>query len=360
MDKNKIIIATGGTGGHIFPAESLYEKLKEKFNVEIITDKRGFQFLKQKNSIKVIDTVSIPKKNILKIIPNIIKILISIINSYLFIKKSKPCLVLGMGGYSSFPTCIASFLLKIPVIIYENNLVLGRANKVLLPFVKKIIISNKNISGIPKKFEKKIFFSGYFLRKEIFDVKRESSNYKKDELKILILGGSQSAKVFGDLIPKIILNCYKNNFKLKIFQQCLEKQISRIKTLYNENNIDFKLFTFSENLIEFYKNADFAITRSGASSIAELVNLKIPFVAIPLPSSADQHQYKNALDFKNKGFCFLLEEKFIHSKLFDILNDLNKNREKLNLLKNKMQNHSDINVLTEVTNFIVKFLNEKN
>ena len=176
----------------------------------------------------------------------------------------------------------------------------------------------------------------------------------------MILGGSQSAKVFGDLIPKIILNCYKNNFKLKVFQQCLEKQISRIKTLYNENNIDFKLFTFSENLIEFYKNADFAITRSGASSIAELANLKIPFVAIPLPSSADQHQYKNALDFKNKGFCFLLEEKFIHSKLFDILNELNKNKEKLNLIKNKMQNHSDTNVLTEVTNFIVKFLNEKN
>ena len=116
------------------------------------------------------------------------------------------------------------FLLKIPVIIYENNLVLGRANKVLLPFVKKIIISNKNISGIPKKFEKKIFFSGYFLRKEIFNVKRESSNYKKDELKILILGGSQSTKVFGDLIPKIILNCYKNNFKLKVFQQCLENK----------------------------------------------------------------------------------------------------------------------------------------
>ena len=73
----------------------------------------------------------------------------------------------------------------------------------------------------------------------------------------------------------------------------------------------------------------------------------------------DQHQYKNALDFKNK-VLFSSGGKFIHSKLFDILNDLNNNREKLHLIRNKMQNHSDINVLTEVTNFIVKFLNEKN
>ena len=360
MNKKKIIIGTGGTGGHIFPAESLFENLKENFNVQIITDKRGFKFIKDKNNLKVIDTVSISNKGIIKIIPNMIKIIISIIESYFFIRKFKPVLVLGMGGYSSFPTCVASFLLKIPVIIYENNLVIGKANKVLLPFVKKIIIANKNILGISKKHDSKVFFSGYFLRKEIFRIKREINSNRKNDLKILILGGSQSAKVFGDVIPQIILNCYKNDIKFKVYQQCLENQINNLRKFYNDNKINFELFTFSESLIEHYKNVDFAITRSGASSIAELINLKIPFVAIPLPSSADQHQFKNALNFKNKGFCFLLEEKYIKSKLFDILNDLNKNREKLILLKNKMQNHSDSEVLPKATSFIEKFINEKN
>jgi len=358
--KRKIIIATGGTGGHVFPALSLSDCLKKNFEVEIFSDKRGLKYFKNKKNIRVIDTGTIFQKNLFKTILNLNKIIFSIIYSFFYLKKIKPEIVFGMGGYSSFPVCVASYLLKIPIIIYENNLVLGRANRALLPLARKILISTKNTYGIKKKYEDKIFVSGYLLRKEIFELEKNHDKKENEELSVLIMGGSQSAKVFGEKIPEIIVQCCKKNIKLKIYQQCLEKQIKEIEEIYDKHKISFKLFSFSEKLSDHYQISDLAITRSGASSIAELINLRIPFIAIPLPSSADDHQLKNALNFQKKGYCFLLEEKFIFSKLFEILEDLNNNREKLLLLKSKMNEHSDKDSLSKVSKFIEKFLNEKN
>ena len=120
------------------------------------------------------------------------------------------------------------------------------------------------------------------------------------------MGGSQSAKIFGEKIPEIIVSCYKQKMKLKIYQQCLSKQMDQIKKIYDKYKINFELFSFSDRLSYYYQNADLAITRSGASSIAELINLRIPFVAIPLPSSVDSHQFRNAMNFKKKGLlCFV-------------------------------------------------------
>ena len=103
---------------------------------------------------------------------------------------------------------------------------------------------------------------------------------------------------------------------------------------------------------EFYKKSDLVITRCGASSIAELINLKIPFIAVPLPSSMDNHQLKNAQYFYEKGYCFLLEQKYLSEKLFDLLHNFHKDRNKLNLLKKKMENHSDKDALFRTNKLI--------
>ncbi len=358
--KKKIIIATGGTGGHVFPALSLSEELKKNFEVKIISDKRGLRYFKNKENIKLINSATIFEKNLFKLIINLNKITFSIINAFFYLLKAKPQVVFGMGGYSSFPICVASFFLKIPIIIYENNLVLGRTNRILLPIAKKIFVSKMNISGIKKKYSNKVFNSGYFLRKEIFEIKKNNNKKANQELSILIIGGSQSAKVFGEKIPEIIVNCSKNHIKFNVYQQCMDKQIDEIKQIYERHKIDVNLFSFSDNLSDYFRDSDLAITRAGASSMAELLNLRIPFIAIPLPSSVENHQLKNAENFQKHGYCFLLEEKFIIPKLFEILKDLNKNREKLHLLKNKMHEYSDKDVLSKVNKFIEKFLNEKN
>tara|TARA_B100000029_G_scaffold407437_1_gene408367 strand:+ start:2851 stop:3948 length:1098 start_codon:yes stop_codon:yes gene_type:complete len=361
--KKKILIATGGTGGHIFPSLSLADFLKRKHQIEIVTDKRGLKYVPhgEEINIRTINSDTVFGKNIFKACLGIVKIILSFIFSIFLMMNSRPKLIIGMGGYSSFPVCIAGYCLRIPVIIYENNLVIGRANRFLLPIVRKILVSTKDIQGIDSKHSKKIFFSGYLIRSHILNLKKENrQNLEKKSLSILIMGGSQSAKIFGEILPNIMARCFQNGIKLKIYQQCLDDQLIQIKKIYEKSKLEFELFAFSGDMSKYYRRADLAITRSGASSLAELTNLRIPFIAIPLPSSVDNHQFKNANYFKDKGYCFLLEEKSVSNKLFEILIDLNKDERKLFLMKERMTEHSDKDTVSKIEKLIEKILNEQN
>ena len=356
-------MATGGTGGHIFPSISFADFLKRKHQVEIVTDKRGLKYLSSDNqiNIKTINSDTIFGKNIFKILLGIIKIILSFIISIFSMLITRPKLIIGMGGYSSFPVCAAGFCLRIPIIIYENNLIIGRANKFILPFAKKILVSTKDIKGIKSKYNAKIFVSGYLIRSHILNLKKEKTpNLEKKNLSLLIMGGSQSAKIFGEILPNIMIKCFQNGIRLKIYQQCLDHQISQIKKIYEKFKLEFELFSFSGDMSKYYRISDLAITRSGASSLAELVNLRIPFIAIPLPSSVDNHQFENANYFKEKGYCFLLEERFVSDKLFNILINLNKDEKKLFLMKERMTEHSDKDTFYKIEELIEKIINEQN
>ena len=132
MIKKKIVIATGGTGGHVFPAYSLANYLKNKnFSVKLTSDKRGSIYLKDYNNLNLIKIPSSPiiKKNILKLFYSIFIISYSIIKSLLILIFDRPSIILGMGGYSSFPICFAAFILRIRFIIYDNNVIIGKAKK---------------------------------------------------------------------------------------------------------------------------------------------------------------------------------------------------------------------------------------
>ncbi len=360
INKN-ILIATGGTGGHIFPSLSLAKFLTKDYNLQIVSDNRGLKFLQNNGNIKIkiINSGTIYKKNFLHIIFGASKIITAFIYSVCFLIYSRPNLIIGMGGYSSFPICIAGFLLRVPIIIYENNLIIGRANKFLLPVVKKIMLSTKKTAGIHPKYNKKSFVCGYILNENIYNLdnpKKISHSHK--EISLLIMGGSQSAKIFGEILPIEITKCFERGIKLNIYQQCLENQIDEIKKIYKKFNIQCELFTFSKDMIKYYRKSDLAITRSGASSLAELTNLRIPFIAIPLPSSADNHQLMNANYFREKGYCYLLEEKFISGNLHKILVDLSKNQKKLQDISEKMSQHSDKNIFLKIEKLLKETLNE--
>ena len=126
-----------------------------------------------------------------------------------------------MGGYSSFPICFAAFILRIKFIIYENNLIIGKANKFLLPFADKIFVSYKELEGISEKYKDKVIEVGNIVREEIIN-----SNISKDDttrfdsLNILVLGGSQAARIFADEFPQIFKKLKESKIKIKIYQQC--------------------------------------------------------------------------------------------------------------------------------------------
>ena len=283
----KIIIATGGTGGHVFPAYSLAKHfMNNKISVKIISDKRGLKYLQDNKDIKILEISSstIFKKNIFQLLLSIIIICNSILKSFILLLFNRPNLIFGMGGYSSFPVCVVAKILNIPFIVYENNLYIGKTNRYLLPFAKKIFVSYKELEGIPEKYQNKVCEVGNIIRKEIINSKEKSQIVKSEEiLKILILGGSQAAKIFAEKLPEIFKECIEANISLKIYQQCLPDQKEFLTSFYKNLNIDCEVFNFSNNILSYFSKINLAITRSGSSILAELINSNIPFISIPLP-----------------------------------------------------------------------------
>ena len=362
--KNKVLIATGGTGGHIFPAYSLAEHfIKNNFDVKLTTDNRGLKYLKDYKNLNLIKIPSSPliKKNIFKFLYSICAIIYSIIKSIIVLLFNRPSIIFGMGGYSSFPICVAAAILRIKFIIYENNLIIGKANKYLLPFTKKVFVSYKDLEGIPIKYNNKIFEIGNIVREEIINTRTESThNNRFDDIKILVLGGSQAAKVFADKLPQIFKKLKNSKISIKVFQQCQHLQNYQLSEFYKKEKMDHEIFNFTDKIADYYKKANLVITRSGASVLAELINIKIPFISIPLPTSADSHQLKNALYYKKKGFGYLVNEKDINDELYDLIKSIFKDKSLIkNILANQRQ-YSDKNIFKNINIHIEKIINEKN
>ncbi len=363
MIKKKILIATGGTGGHIIPAYSLANYLINKnFKVKLTSDKRGLNYLKDYKKFNIIELNTSPliKKNFFKLIFSISKIIFSIIRSLFLLLFDRPSIIFGMGGYSSFPVCIAASILRIKFIIYENNLIVGKANKYLLPFAEKIFISYKELEGIPEKYENKIFELGNIIRETIINSNFIDQNKRFDSIKILVLGGSQGAEVFADKLPKIFEELKNSKIPIKIYQQCQKKQNDQLSQFYKKTKIDYEIFNFTDKIIDYYSKANLVITRSGASVLAELINFKTPFISIPLPTSTDNHQYKNAEFYQKKGYGYLLEEKDIEIKLYHIIQSMFKDKSLINNILSNQRQYSDKDIFKNLHVQLEKILNEKN
>ena len=362
--KVKILVVAGGTGGHVFPGSNLATHLCEKkYNVELVTDKRGYKFLKSFNYLNIIILPSSPliKKNIFKIFTSTLTIFYSILRSLVFLILNRPTIIFGMGGYASLPLCIAASILRIRFVIYENNLTIGKANKLLLPFAKLILVSFSETEGIPEKYNNKMIKVGNIIKKDIINfTKKNNSNINLKKINLLFLGGSQAAKVFAEILPNIFKKCSDEGIILNIIQHCLPDQNKNLNSFYSNKKIKFEIFNFSNNLIEFFSKTDLAITRSGSSMLAELTNAKIPFISVPLPSSADNHQFKNAEYYQKKKMSFLIEEKNLNEKLFLLLKDIYGNSSILDQMSLNQSQYSDKNVYKNVDEIIKNLINEKN
>jgi len=341
MKNKKIIFSSGGTGGHIFPALGVMEYfLKKGYTAVLTTDTRGFKYIKNNKEIKsfILNTdTPFDKKNLKKII-SYIKIFSSIIKSIFFLIKQKPNLVFGLGGYVSFPVLIAAKILNIPLVIYESNLILGRTNKYLLPFANKVFIAPDSIMNLPNKHKDKINKVGHILRGEILNFSTTKKKDDKFDFSILILGGSQGAKIFGIVIPKVILKLKKYDYKIKVYHQCIKDQIHEIKNFYKDNNISNEVFDFSNNIFQYILDSDLAISRCGASATAELVHTHTPFIAVPYPYAMDNHQSLNAKSCEDKGYCWILEQSnFNDENLFNLIIKIIENKIELNKKKENMK-----------------------
>ena len=262
-----------------------------------------------------------------------------------------------MGGYASFPVCLASKTLSIPFIIYENNLLLGKSNKYLMSLASKVFLAYEDVEDVEEKFKSKLVVTGNIIRDEIlkFDNKKK---YSSKELNILILGGSQAAKSFGEFLPEIFKQCIQENIQINIIQQCIESQNNKLNEYYKNLKINFELFNFTDNILKYFSKTELVITRSGSSVTGELINCKIPFISIPFPFSADSHQDKNAVYFEKKGYSFLVKENEVDKKLFPLIKLIYNDKEILAKLIEKQKKHSDTNVFFKINKEIKNLINE--
>ena len=219
----------------------------------------------------------------------------------------------------SLPLILAARLLKLEIYLIEPNKTIGRANKYFLSSCKKIFCYTKKINNFPSKFKNKIIEIDPLVKENIYKIKKLRKENEK--FTILIIGGSQGANIFDKKLKNILVNISKKH-SIRIVHQTREDNISDLQNFYLSNNLENKIFSFDKNLSTIMLQADLCITRGGASSLAELSALCIPFISVPLPTAIDDHQLANANFYKDKNCCWIIEQSVFEEKIEDFLKNI--------------------------------------
>ncbi|UCD55530.1 MAG: undecaprenyldiphospho-muramoylpentapeptide beta-N-acetylglucosaminyltransferase [Candidatus Omnitrophota bacterium] len=312
----RVLIASGGSGGHIFPAVSLAEELK-KDNVEIIfvaSRRRLDRNIIQNRDYKKIflSANPMPYKFSWRFVTFLAKLAIDSICALYILLRFRPDVVVGFGGYiAGAILLLAAMDGHIKTVIHEQNLVPGRTNRLLERFVDSVAISFPDT----KKYfrNKNVVFTGNPLREEsLKEYRSEAFNslgLERDKMTILVMGGSQGASSLNDLVSRSIsLLPSEKKKNIQLVHIAGPKEPERIQKRYNENGIQGKVLTFIRDINEAYSVSDLAISRSGAAAIFELAAFKKPMVLIPYPDRKNNQRF-NAGFFAGKNAAICIDEK---------------------------------------------------
>ena len=352
--RENVLITTGGSGGHVIPAMILYDHLSNYAHVTISTDRRGSRFLDKDNyNYSLVDTPRL--KNILFLPINLILILYLTFKSCFLLKNKKIGKLISTGGYMSLPLIIAAKMLNLKIYLLEPNMVLGRANKFFLKSCRKIFCYTEQVKNFPENLKRKMVIIKPLVRENIYKLNQFSN--KRDKINILIVGGSQGASIFDKNLKNSIVNISKK-FPLNIIQQTNYKNITQLKDFYYKHNVENIIFSFDKNFDNIIKKTDLCLTRAGASTLAELSVLNIPFIAVPLPTSIDNHQFENANFYKNYDCCWIIEQKFFEEKIEEVLNEILIDKSDYLKKKENLKKLNYQNTWNNVNQKILKTINE--
>ena len=352
--RENVLITTGGSGGHVIPAMILFDHLSNYTNVTISTDRRGSRFLDKDNyNYSLVDTPRL--KNILFLPINLILILYLTLKSFFLLKNKKIGKLISTGGYMSLPLILAAKMLNLKIYLLEPNMVLGRANKFFLKSCRKIFCYTEQVKNFPENLKRKMVIIKPLVRENIYKLNQFSN--KRDKINILIVGGSQGASIFDKNLKNSIVNISKK-FPLNIIQQTNYKNITQLKDFYYKHNVENIIFSFDKNFDNIIKKTDLCLTRAGASTLAELSVLNIPFIAVPLPTSIDNHQFENANFYKNYDCCWIIEQKFFEEKIEEVLNEILIDKSDYLKKKENLKKLNYQNTWNNVNQKILKTINE--
>ncbi|MBI4967595.1 MAG: undecaprenyldiphospho-muramoylpentapeptide beta-N-acetylglucosaminyltransferase [Rhodospirillales bacterium] len=308
-----IVLAAGGTGGHVFPAEALAESLMARGRrLALITDRRGQAFggVLGRLDTHRIRAGGIAGRSLWKRGLALIDLGLGTLQAHALLGRMKPAAVVGFGGYASVPTMLAAILRKRPTLLHEQNAVLGRANRLLAGRVDRIATAFAQVEHVPTA-DAKVVPTGMPVRPAVAAM-RDTAYPALDgtgPIALLVLGGSQGAKIFSSLIPAALALLPETlRRRLRVSQQCRPELLDETRHTYQAAGIEADLASFFHDVPERLAGAHLVIARAGASTVAEVSLVGRPAILVPYPHAIDDHQTANAHALDEAGGGWLMPE----------------------------------------------------
>ncbi len=295
MPDKTIMIMAGGTGGHVYPALAVADYLKQQgFNLYWLGTERGLEHRvvpEHGYTLLTISVAGVRGKGIVRTLISPFMLLFALFQAMSIMIRLRPAAVLGMGGFASGPGGIAAWLMRIPLLIHEQNAIAGLTNRLLVPFARTVM------SAFPGAFEQmdKLIITGNPVRDDICRIpppEQRLTLHDGTSINVLVLGGSLGALKLNEQLPAAFAAVDK--CKLNIRHQCGTAHLQLTEQQYSNNGIDAEILPFIEDMAEQYAWADIVICRAGALTIAELAVAGVGSILVPYPFAVDDHQTANA------------------------------------------------------------------
>ncbi len=303
-----VVLATGGTGGHVFPAEALAGELEARgVPFTLVTDSRGKQWqgALSRQPIHYIHSAS-PSGSLGTRLKALLSLGRGLFDAWRALGRIEPAAVVGFGGYASVPTMLAARLRRTPAMVHEQNAVLGKANRLVLGGVAKVATSFALTRFVG---EDRARLVGNPVRETVRTLR--TSSYRAPGpgrvVDLLVFGGSQGAASFSQVIPQALLSLEQPmRARLRLVQQCRPEDLQKVRSIYLQANVIAELAPFFADLPQRLASAHLVIGRSGASTVAELATIGRPSILVPYPHAADDHQTANARAYEATGACIVI------------------------------------------------------
>jgi UDP-N-acetylglucosamine--N-acetylmuramyl-(pentapeptide) pyrophosphoryl-undecaprenol N-acetylglucosamine transferase len=310
-----VMLAAGGTGGHLFPAFALAQELgRRAIPVDLVTDMRGDRYGADfpARAVYRVPSATLAQRSLFGAARTSWMLLRGVAAAFKLMGEVRPGAVVGFGGYPAFPPIVAARLRRIPTAVHEQNAVLGRANRMLATRVDAIATSFEPTKHLEGPALGRSRLTGNPVRDLVIDWSAQgySAPGREGPFSLLVFGGSQGARFFSDMLPPALaLLSPELRASLFVVQQCREEDLARVEAAYRAAGVRAHLATFFANLPEEMAKAHLVIGRAGASTVAELTVMGRPAILVPLPHAIDNDQLNNATRLAESGGGWCIEQK---------------------------------------------------
>jgi UDP-N-acetylglucosamine--N-acetylmuramyl-(pentapeptide) pyrophosphoryl-undecaprenol N-acetylglucosamine transferase len=314
VQATRLLLAAGGTGGHLFPAEALALALAARgVTVDLATDARATRYghAFPARETYIIPSATMRGRNPLALATTATMLGLGLAKAYALLGRLRPAAVVGFGGYPTVPPILAASLRGIPTVIHEQNGVLGRANRLLARRASAIATSFPDVLDMHPELAAKETFTGNPVRPAVLAAARTPYDAPRSDgrLKLLVFGGSQGARIMGEVVPPALQRLDGSiRLRLSVVQQAREEDLERVRATYAQLGVAAEVAPFFSDLPTRMATAHLIISRSGAGTVAELAAIGRPAVLVPLPHALDQDQQANATVLRRAGGAILLPQ----------------------------------------------------